>query len=144
MARKPKSIKIGDVEIKDHRTVSFTMAFIITLIAFTAGVLAYHYIFMVLPQKPGCVQVSVKNTGGQAVHDAKVEIYIAIYGGTGEKVAEALTDMGGKVRFCDKFEPNKEYVIYVYDSTGNKLWEGLFATNERSTADFPIIVRQEY
>jgi len=138
MAGKPKSI-IGNIG-----TVTYTAAFLVALLAFAAGAVTYGYVFKVLPSRPGCVQVSVKNPGGQPVPDAKVEIYIAVYGATGEKVDEAITDMGGKVRFCDKFQPNKEYVILVYKSTGEKLWEGFFATNERSTADFPVIVRQEY
>ncbi len=122
--------------------MSFTVALVIALIAFSSGVIAYHYIFKILPQKPGCVQISVKNTDGQAAGGTKVEIYISVFSGIGEKIAEAYTDTGGKVVFCNKFEPNKEYEVKVYDSVGNNLWSGYFATNERSTADFPIIVRQ--
>lgn len=144
MADETKSVKIDGIEIKDPRKVSFTIALVIALIAFSSGVLAYHYIFMVLPQKPGCVLISVKNTDGQAVQDVKVGIYISIMNQTGDIVAEGLTDKTGKVRFCDKFQPNKEYYVTIIDPTGQELWSGLFATNERSTADFPIIVREEY
>jgi hypothetical protein len=136
-------VKIDGIEIKDHRK-TFTGSFLIALIAFSTGVLAYHYIFMILPSRPGCVQVSVKDAGGQAVQGTVVEIYISIFGEAGDKVAEAFTDMGGKVRFCDKFEPDKEYRVIVKGPTGEELWSGFFATNERSTADFPIIVRQEH
>ncbi len=143
MAKKSKSVKIDGIEIRDHRT-SFMTAFVIALIAFSTGVLAYHYIFMILPQKPGCVLISVKSPGGKAIEGAVVEIYISIVGQEGEKVAKAFTDVGGKVRFCDMFQPDKEYRVIVKGPTGEELWSGFFATNERSTADFPIIVRQEY
>jgi len=142
MSDETKSVKIDGVEIKNSRRVSFTFAVIISLIAFSTGVLAYHYIFTILPQMPGCVQISVKNTDSQAASGVNVEIYMSVFSGTGEKIAEAYTDVGGKVRFCGIFEPNKDYEVKVYDSVGNKLWSGYFATNEKSTADFPIIVRQ--
>jgi len=141
MVGKSKMVKIDGVELKDHGT-TFMTGFVIALIAFSTGVLAYHYMFMILPQKPGCVQISVKNTGGQAMDGAKIGIYISIIGQTGDQVAEGLTDKTGKVKFCDKFQPDKEYYVTVMDPTGEELWSGLFATNEKSTADFPIIVKQ--
>ncbi len=145
MADKSKSIKIDKVEIKDHRNVSFTMAFILVLIAFTAGALAYRYFFMILPTKPGCVQVMVKTAGGEPVPHATVEVSAVIVGNvTGEIVASGLTGPGGKVKLCDGFQANNWYSVLITDSTGELLWVGLFSTNERSTADFPVIVRQEY
>ncbi len=140
MAGKPKSIKIDGVEIKDHRT-TFMTAFLIALIAFSTGVLAYHYIFMILPSKPGCVSVSIKDPGGKAIKDAEVEIYLVIVIEP-EVVASGKTGPGGKITFCDVFEPNKEYKVKVIKA-GEQLWVGTFTTNERSTADVPIIVKQE-
>jgi len=136
-------VKVDGIEIKDHRT-SFITAFVIALIAFSTGVLAYHYIFMILPQKAGCVLISVKDVGGQTVSGAQVIVQISIMGQTGEKIAEGFTDKTGKVKFCDKFQPDKEYHVTVMDPTGEELWSGFFATNERSTADFPIIVKEEH
>ncbi len=145
MGKKPKTIKIDGIEIKDHRNVSFTMAFILVLIAFTAGALAYRYIFMVLPQKPGCVQIMVKTPDGKPVTNSNVDIHLAILiDVTGEKVASGKTDSGGRAKFCDVFEPNTRYKAIIYDKSGNNIWVGLFLTNERSTADFPVIVSQEY
>ena len=141
MARKPKTIKIDGIEVEEHRT-SFTVAFLIALIAFSTGVLAYHYIFMVLPQKPGCVQISVKDTNAQALKGVKVGIEVYVIGETGEPVVDGFTDKTGKVIFCDKFEPDTEYHVTIIDQTGIELWNGFFATNERSTADFPIIVKE--
>ncbi|NIO44860.1 MAG: hypothetical protein GTN36_04905 [Candidatus Aenigmarchaeota archaeon] len=135
-------VKIDGIEIKDHKT-TFMTGFIIALIAFSTGVLAYHYMFMILPSRPGCVQISVKDAGGKAMKGVTVQIYIAVYGETGDKVAEGITDTGGKLKFCDKFEPNEIYAVNVYDQTGNNLWSGLFSTNEKSTADFPVIIKQE-
>jgi len=145
MVKKPKTIKIDGIEIEDHKTVSFTTTFIIALLCFAVGALAYKYIFMVLPQKPGCVQIMVKTPDGNPVPDVNVEIYIAILVDvTGEKIASGRTGPGGIVRFCDVFQPNKQYKALIYDKFGNKLWSGIFSTNERSTADFPVIVSQEY
>jgi hypothetical protein len=138
MTGKPKSI-IGNIG-----TVTYTAAFLVALLSFAVGAVTYSYVFKIQPSRPGCVQISVKNTGGQALQGAKVDIYISIYGETGEKVDDAFTDKSGKVKFCDKFEPNKEYLVRIYDQNGEQLWSGFFATNEKSTADFPIIVRQEY
>jgi len=144
MAKKSKSIKINNIEIKDHRNVSFTVAFIFVLIAFTAGVLAYHYIFMIHPSKPGCVQISVKTGGGNPVENAKVEIFMAILvNQTGELVARGYTGPGGKIKFCEGFGPNIVYKVIVIDQYGDEIWAGYFETNERSTADFPVIVMEK-
>jgi len=144
MTGKSKLIKTDKVGIKDRGAVTYTAAFLVALLAFTAGAVTYSYVFKIQPSRPGCVQISVKTTGGHAVQGAKVDIYVSVINGTGEKVAEGSTDKTGKVKFCDKFQPNKEYGVTIIDQLGNLLWTGAFATNERSTADFPIIVRQEY
>ncbi len=140
MKGKSKSVKIDGIEIKDHRT-SFITAFLIAIIAFSTGVLAYHYIFMIQPSRSGCVQISVKSSGGKATEGAKVDIYISVTGQTGDMVAEGLTGKTGKAIFCSGFQPDKEYYVIITSPTGEELWSGFFATNERSTADFPIIVK---
>ena len=141
MVGKSKMVKIDGVELKDHGT-TFMTGFVIALIAFSTGVLAYHYMFMILPQKPGCVQISVKDTNAQALKGVKVGIEVYVIGETGEPVVDGFTDKTGKVIFCDKFEPDTEYHVTIIDQTGIELWNGFFATNERSTADFPIIVKE--
>jgi len=144
MAKKD-TIKIDGIEIEDHKTVSFATALILVLIAFTAGVLAYHYIFKILPTTPGCVQIMAKTTGGNPIPNANVEIYVAVViNATGEKVASGKTGPSGKVKFCGMFQPNTEYKALIYDEAYvNQIWAGSFTTNERSTADFPVIVREE-
>jgi len=145
MADETKSIKIGKVEIKDHRNVSFTTAFILVLIAFTAGALAYRYLFMIIPQKPECVQIMVKTIGGEPIPNAGVKVYLAILiNETGEQVAGGVTDSNGRVKFCGMFLPNENYLTIINDEYGNEIWVQMFATNEKATADFPIIVKQEY
>ena len=145
MGKKPDEIKIDGIVIKDHKTVSFTTAFLIGVICFVSGVLAYKYIFMILPQHPGCVQIAVKTPDGNPVPNVKVNIYIAILiNETGTEVASGATGPGGKVKFCDVFQPYKRYIAIVIDEYGNELWVESFTTNEKATADFPIIVRQEY
>ena len=145
MGKKSDEIKIDGIVIKDRKTVSFTTAFVIAVICFAAGVLAYKYIFMILPQRPGCVQIAVKTPDGNPVLNAKVEIYATIkIEPTGDVIASDITGPGGKVKFCDIFNPNSEYGVIVIDEYGTRLWSGAFKTNERSTADFPIIVSQEY
>jgi len=142
-SKKSESIKIGGIEIKDHRNVSFTTAFLVGLICFTVGALAYHYIFMILPQKPGCVQIAVRTPQGAPVVGSKIDIFIVTVIGE-EIVASGKTGRGGKITFCEAaFEPSTEYKVIVYDSVGEQLWSGSFTTNERRTADFPVIVRQE-
>jgi hypothetical protein len=132
-------VKIDGIEIIDHKK-TFTGSFLIALIAFSTGVLAYHYIFMILPQKPGCVTIAVKDPGGNAIKDAEVEVYLVIIIEP-EVVASGKTGRGGKITFCDVFEPNKEYKVKVIKA-GEQLWVGTFTTNERSTADVPVIVRE--
>ena len=127
--------------IKKHGTVPYTAAFLIGLIAFSTGALAYRYIFMILPSKPGCVTISIKSPGGKAIKDANVEIYLVIVIEP-EIVASGKTGPGGKITFCDVFEPNKEYMVKVIKGA-EQLWAGKFTTNERSTADVPVIVREE-
>lgn len=136
MLGKRKSIKIGKVEIKDHRNVSFTMAFIIALAAFAAGVLAYHLFFKVLPQKPGCVQVTARTTDGITVQGAAVAI---IYTASGEQVASALTDKNGRAVICGSLLPNEDYTALILKEDLSAIIN--FRTNEKSTAEFPVIVK---
>ena len=140
MVGKSKSVKIGKVEI-NRGTVTYTAAFIIALMAFTGGVVAYRYIFMILPSRPGCVTISIKDPGGKAVKDANVEVYLVVVTKP-EIVASGMTGRGGKITFCDVFEPDTEYRVEV-NKAGTPLWADTFTTNERSTADVPIIVREE-
>ena len=91
MVDETEAVKIDCIEIKHSRTVSFTVAIVIAAIAFSTGVLAYHYIVKVLPQQPGCIMISVKDIGGKNMQNVGVEIYISITGQEGEKVAEAMT-----------------------------------------------------
>jgi len=144
MGKKPDEIKIDGIVIKDHKTVSFTTAFVIALICFSAGVLAYRYLFMILPAKPGCVNIFVKNIARQPLPNVKVDVYLAVViNETGEKVAEGMTGPGGRLKLCDVFTPNTYYLVIVWDKDGNQIWIGEFSTNERNTADVPVIVMKK-
>jgi len=137
MAKKSETIKVGGIEIKDHRTVSFTTALLIGLVCLTVGALALHFFYMVRPSRPGCVQVMVKTAGGQPVPEAAVVVVIS---NTGDEIASGETSKTGKITFCDVFEPLEDYDLFVMK--GDLGGTAHFTTNERSTASSPVIVRQ--
>ena len=141
MAKKSETIKIGGLEIKDHRTVSFTSALLIGIVCFTVGVLAY-YVFMILPTKPGCINVFVKTVRGDPIPNAKVQVYATIVEDpSGQELITEYTGPGGKATICGVFQANSEYGLRIIDEAGTELYWGAFMTNERSTAEVPIRVR---
>ena len=136
MKKKSDEIKIDGIVIKDHKTVSFTTAFVVALLCFIVGVFSYQFFYMVLPQRPGCIQIMVKTTDGISVKEASV---IVVLNRTGNEVASGLTNENGRIEFCGYFLPNEGYDAFIMK--GDLGGTVHFTTNERSTASFPVIVR---
>jgi len=96
---------------------------------------------MILPARPGCVRVIVRDIEGVPIGNAIVNLYaVIVLGQTGEQIASGITDSKGMIMFCDVFKPNTNYAIIVIDQQGNELWSGVFTTNKKSTAEVPVIV----
>ncbi len=85
----------------------------------------------------------VKDVGNKPIPDVEVKILVIVINETGKEVASGLTNTQGRVKFCDMFQPKQEYLVIINDQYGKELWVGSFTTNEKSTADFPIIVKSE-
>lgn len=122
-----------------------TLALSIALVTILPIVLApstvsasYDFSFTIHRSKSGCVQMMVKIPDEKSMLDAAA---IIIINSNGEVIAGGITGHGGKVRFCNVFQPNTEYAAIIIDKYGNTLWGGTFWTNEKSTVAEPVKVR---